>query len=95
MPGPALRRSELPRGADRKPKTMRRATATATATALALTAIVATGGMATATPLPTTHPQVGTAALMRADVRCGEGGHWVPAGYAKHGKWRNGHCSRD
>ena len=24
---------------------------------------------------------------------CGQGRHWVPAGYAKHGKWRAGHCT--
>jgi hypothetical protein len=24
---------------------------------------------------------------------CGQGRHWVPAGYAKHGKWRAGHCA--
>src|SRR5215469_5248979 len=24
---------------------------------------------------------------------CGKGRYWVPAGYAKHGKWRAGHCA--
>jgi hypothetical protein len=25
--------------------------------------------------------------------KCGKGQHWVPAGYAKHGKYRTGHCA--
>jgi len=24
---------------------------------------------------------------------CGPGSHWVPPGYAKHAKWRPGHCA--
>lgn len=24
---------------------------------------------------------------------CGQGQRWVPAGYAKHGKYRAGHCA--
>jgi len=24
---------------------------------------------------------------------CGRGYHWVPPGYARHGKWRGGHCA--
>jgi len=27
-----------------------------------------------------------------ASHKCGEGQRWVPAGYAKHGKYRAGHC---
>jgi len=26
-------------------------------------------------------------------ARCGQGWHWIPAGYARHGKWRAGHCA--
>lgn len=25
--------------------------------------------------------------------KCGQGQRWVPAGYAKHGKYRAGHCA--
>jgi hypothetical protein len=25
--------------------------------------------------------------------KCGKGQYWVPAGYAKHGKYRAGHCA--
>ena len=28
-----------------------------------------------------------------ATHNCGKGQHWVPAGYAKHGKYRAGHCA--
>ena len=28
-----------------------------------------------------------------ASHNCGKGQHWVPAGYAKHGKYRAGHCA--
>lgn len=24
---------------------------------------------------------------------CGKGQHWVPSGYARHGKYRAGHCA--
>jgi hypothetical protein len=27
--------------------------------------------------------------------KCGKGYHWVPAGYAKKGKWRSAHCARN
>ncbi len=29
------------------------------------------------------------------DARCAKGWHWVPAGYARRGKWRAAHCARD
>ncbi len=35
------------------------------------------------------------AAAMPIDARCGHGWHWVPPHYAKHAKWRAGHCSRN
>jgi hypothetical protein len=38
-------------------------------------------------------PQSAGAVLV--DARCGHGWHYVPAGYAKHGKWRDAHCSRN
>jgi hypothetical protein len=28
-----------------------------------------------------------------ASHNCGKGQRWVPAGYAKHGKYRVGHCA--
>jgi hypothetical protein len=28
-----------------------------------------------------------------AASKCGKGQRWVPAGYAKHGKYRAGHCA--
>lgn len=28
-----------------------------------------------------------------ATHHCGKGQRWVPAGYAKHGKYRAGHCA--
>ena len=30
---------------------------------------------------------------MAASHNCGKGQRWVPAGYAKHGKYRPGHCA--
>jgi hypothetical protein len=28
-----------------------------------------------------------------ASHKCGQGQYWVPSGYAKHGKYRAGHCA--
>ena len=28
-----------------------------------------------------------------ASHKCGPGQYWVPSGYAKHGKYRAGHCA--
>jgi hypothetical protein len=28
-----------------------------------------------------------------ASHKCPKGQYWVPAGYAKHGKYRAGHCA--
>ncbi len=33
--------------------------------------------------------------VITVDYRCGPGWHWVEAGYAKKGKWRDGHCVPD
>jgi len=52
------------------------------------------------------HPAYGAPSLLSSDVagtlsrsmptashQCGKGQHWVPSGYAKHGKYRVGHCA--
>jgi hypothetical protein len=31
--------------------------------------------------------------IVLVDRRCGQGGHWIRSGYAKHGKWRDAHCA--
>lgn len=31
--------------------------------------------------------------VLVASHNCGKGQRWVPAGYAKHGKYRAGHCA--
>jgi hypothetical protein len=52
------------------------------------------GTAASAAPiLPHRHTAALVAALVLVDARCGQGWHYVPAGYARHGKWRDGHCS--
>ena len=33
--------------------------------------------------------------VITVDTRCGPGWHWVEAGYAKKGKWRDGRCVPD
>ncbi len=62
---------------------------------LALLGLVAAAAMpplAMATPSP---PSEAAAAsdIVPAASRCPQGQRWVPAGYAKHGKYRAGHCS--
>jgi hypothetical protein len=32
-------------------------------------------------------------AVPAASHKCGKGQYWVPSGYAKHGKYRAGHCA--
>jgi hypothetical protein len=32
-------------------------------------------------------------AILAANPSCPKGQRWVPAGYAKHGKYRAGHCA--
>jgi hypothetical protein len=49
---------------------------------------------AAATPLPpsrTALQQLST--IVPAAHHCGKGQRWIPAGYAKHGKYRTGHCA--
>ena len=31
--------------------------------------------------------------VLVAHHHCGQGQRWIPAGYAKHGKYRPGHCA--
>jgi hypothetical protein len=42
-------------------------------------------------------PNKGTIAFVSGIVpaaqKCADGQRWVPAGYAKHGKYRAGHCA--
>jgi hypothetical protein len=65
-----------------------------------ITAVVVLGfaaGMQTAagTPALPAGAAVGLAsnAAPAASHKCGKGQHWVAAGYAKHGKYRIGHCA--
>lgn len=39
------------------------------------------------------NPATTSWSLPAASHKCGKGQHWVPAGYAKHGKYRTGHCA--
>ena len=32
-------------------------------------------------------------AMLAANPSCPKGQRWIPAGYAKHGKYRAGHCA--
>lgn len=58
--------------------------------------VVAIGTAAVAAPPFLSRSAVVPAlSTVRTDARCGRGWHWVPPGYAKHGKWRDGHCSPD
>lgn len=58
--------------------------------------VIATSAVAIAAPpFPSREAVAPAVTIVRADARCGHGWHWVPAGYAKHGKWRDGHCSRN
>lgn len=53
-------------------------------------------GVASAAPAPRSSGAMPpTPNLVRVDARCGHGWHYVPAGYARHGKWRDAHCSRN
>ena len=60
--------------------------------ALGLAAAVQTAG---GTPALPAGAAVGLAsnAVPVASHKCGKGQHWVAAGYAKHGKYRAGHCA--
>lgn len=64
--------------------------------AAAFAGAVALSTAAAAAPPVASRPAVAPATnIVRVDARCGRGWHWVPPGYAKHGKWRNGHCAPD
>jgi hypothetical protein len=47
------------------------------------------------TPLPPSGSLLASAskAIPAAHPSCPKGQRWVPAGYAKHGKYRVGHCA--
>lgn len=46
-------------------------------------------------PLATTGSLLapGSKMMLAASPSCPKGQRWVPAGYAKHGKYRAGHCA--
>jgi hypothetical protein len=49
---------------------------------------------ADATPGPIRAPAATVATIVPvASHKCAKGQYWVPAGYAKHGKYRAGHCA--
>jgi hypothetical protein len=54
-------------------------------------------GLQTASGSPSLHDSIvsGTVSnsVPAATKKCGQGQHWVPAGYARHGKYRAGHCA--
>jgi hypothetical protein len=47
------------------------------------------------TPLPTSGTLLASASqpILAASHSCPKGQQWIPAGYAKHGKYRAGHCA--
>jgi hypothetical protein len=55
--------------------------------------VAVTTAVASAPLLPSRALLAPTPDIVRVDARCGRSWHWVPPGYAKHGKWRDGHCS--
>lgn len=55
--------------------------------------IVVTYQTANATPSGIIPPSALTS-MLAASHKCPDGQRWVSAGYAKHGKWRPGHCAR-
>jgi hypothetical protein len=62
-----------------------------------LVALGLTAGPSTANAMPSevvrTLPAPISMSVPAASHNCGKGQHWVPAGYAKHGKYRGGHCA--
>jgi len=46
-----------------------------------------------ATPLSASSPILAPISMPAASHNCGTRQRWVPAGYAKHGKYRAGHCA--
>ena len=57
-------------------------------------AVIATAAVA-ASALPGSHSPAAPPRVVLVDARCGQGWHYVPEGYAEHGKWRDAHCSRN
>jgi hypothetical protein len=54
-----------------------------------------TAAFAAAPVLPRGDPLAPSPKLVLVGSRCGYGWHYVPAGYARHGKWRDAHFSRN
>ena len=52
-------------------------------------------GTAAAAVLPPSNSTIGAPSsnVPIASHKCGQGQYWVPSGYAKHGKYRAGHCA--
>lgn len=54
-------------------------------------------GLQSAAAVPSLQSAATSAPVMKsvpaASHKCGKGQRWVPAGYAKHGKYRAGHCA--
>lgn len=68
------------------------------AVSLALASLVCAAALSPVAGASTSAPSERAAAapdtrIVLAANGCGHGWHWVPAGYAKRGKWRNGHCA--
>jgi hypothetical protein len=69
-----------------------RAAALSLLAALGLTAGLSTADATISAPINA--PEVTfTQTSPVAAHNCGKGQRWVPAGYAKHGKYRAGHCA--
>jgi hypothetical protein len=45
--------------------------------------------------MPVHHAFAPSPDVVLVDARCGHGWRYVPQGYARHGKWRDAHCSRN
>jgi hypothetical protein len=62
---------------------------------VAVLGFIAGSQTAVAVPSLPSHSAVGllSQSLPAATHNCGQGRHWVAAGYAKHGKYRAGHCA--
>ena len=60
--------------------------------ALSLAVAFSTAGATISGPVRTPTATV-TTIVPVASHKCAKGQYWVPAGYAKHGKYRAGHCA--
>jgi hypothetical protein len=62
-----------------------------------LVALGLAAGLQTAGAAPSLSGNVNASPMSRtlpaAHHKCGKGQYWVPAGYAKHGKYRAAHCA--